>query len=149
MLVLQTVSGPQYFQKHGKSLNLLTAEAGIGSRGQFRYHSPRGSTATRLFREGVDEQLISDQTRRRSTSALRRHKRADSNLKQTVSDTIQGNLPETSQSGVGVNAQSYTVVAVDSRAISGDDISDIKKVKLGYDNIIININGGNFNMHFD
>ena len=98
-------------------VKVLTDEAGIGSRGKFSNHSLRASTATRLFRDGVDEQLIAEQTGHRSTSALRRYKRADSNLKQTVSDIIQGNIPDTSQSGVGVNAQSSTVVAVDSRAI--------------------------------
>ena len=49
----------------------MMTEAGLGDKGHFTNHSLRASTATRLFRGGVDEQLIAGQTGHRSLKALR------------------------------------------------------------------------------
>lgn len=52
-------------------------------------HSLRATTATRLFRENVPEQLIMEQTGHRST-AVHSYKRASADQKRKVSRALQG-----------------------------------------------------------
>ena len=59
--------------------------------GYFTNHSLRASAATRLFNEGVDEQLICEQTGHRS-SAVRAYKRTSLDQKEKVSDIVNGNV---------------------------------------------------------
>ena len=56
----------------------IMSQAGI--EGNFRNHSLRKACATRLFRKGVDPQLIAEQTGPRS-SAITKYKKTDLRLK--------------------------------------------------------------------
>ena len=56
-----------------------------GIEGHFRNHSTRKSTCTRLFQEGVDPQLIKEQTGHKS-EAVMRYKKSNLAIKKQVSD---------------------------------------------------------------
>ena len=65
----------------------------IGLTGRRTNHSLRASTATRLFEQGVDEQLICEKTGHRSV-AVRGYKRTSSNQLNTLSNLLYGNVKE-------------------------------------------------------
>ncbi|ESO87023.1 hypothetical protein LOTGIDRAFT_154505 [Lottia gigantea] len=65
-----------------------------GLTGLYTNHSLRATYATRLFRCGVDEQLIAKTTGHRS-NAIRQYKRADTIQDAIVSKVIQTNMPST------------------------------------------------------
>jgi hypothetical protein len=57
--------------------------------GFYSNHSLRATCATRLFEQGVDEQLIAQKTGHRS-NAIRGYKRPSANQEKEVSEIIQG-----------------------------------------------------------
>lgn len=61
---------------------------GAGLDGFYTNHSLRATAATRLFEEGVDEQLISEKTGHRST-AVRSYKRTSNQQQEHISDLVQ------------------------------------------------------------
>ena len=69
----------------GKYIQTMMEEAGI--EGHFRNHSTRKSTCTRLFQEGVDPQLIKEQTGHKS-EAVMRYKKSNLAMKKQVSDML-------------------------------------------------------------
>ncbi|KAL5007210.1 hypothetical protein ScPMuIL_016016 [Solemya velum] len=68
-----------------KTVPRLCEEAGL--EGFFTNHSLRASCASRLFENGVDEQLITERTGHRSL-AIRQYKRTSNKLVRCVSDTV-------------------------------------------------------------
>lgn len=60
----------------------------VGEVGRYTPHSLRATNATRLFQQGVPEQLIMEQTGH-SSLAVRSYKRTTTDLKQTVSKVLQ------------------------------------------------------------
>lgn len=64
----------------------LCEKAGIS--GYKTNHSLRVTTATRLFKEGVDEQLIMERTGHRSTDGVRSYKRSCMEQQETVSHIL-------------------------------------------------------------
>ena len=59
-----------------------------GFKGFYYNHSLRVTTATRLFNEGVDEQLIMARTGHSSTDGVRAYKRTSDKLKELTSDVL-------------------------------------------------------------
>jgi hypothetical protein len=59
-----------------------------GYTGKFTLHSLRATCATRLFRQGVEEQLIQEVTGH-SSEAVREYKRTDDVMKEHVSNMLQ------------------------------------------------------------
>ncbi|KAL5012557.1 hypothetical protein ScPMuIL_011108 [Solemya velum] len=68
-----------------KTVPRLCEEAGL--EGYFTNHSLRASCASRLFENGVDEQLIMERTGHRSL-AVRQYKRTSNKLVRSVSDIV-------------------------------------------------------------
>ena len=68
-----------------KYIQKMMEEGGI--EGHFRNHSTRKSTCTRLFQEGVDPQLIKEQTGHKS-EAVMRYKKSNLAMKKQVSDML-------------------------------------------------------------
>ena len=69
----------------GKYIQTMMAAGGI--EGYFRNHSTRKSTCTRLFQQGVDPQLIKEQTGHKS-EAIMRYKKSNLAMKKQVSDML-------------------------------------------------------------
>ena len=53
-------------------------------------HSLRVTLATRLFKEGIDEQLIMAKTGHRSTDGVRSYKRVSKEQLELISNVVQG-----------------------------------------------------------
>ena len=68
-----------------KYIQKMMEEGGI--EGHFRNHSTRKSTCTRLFQEGIDPQLIKEQTGHKS-EAVMRYKKSNLAMKKQVSDML-------------------------------------------------------------
>ncbi|KAK6180908.1 hypothetical protein SNE40_008873 [Patella caerulea] len=86
-----------------------------GFKGFFTNHSLRATCATRLFRSGVDEQLIAKTTGHRS-NAIRAYKRSNTAQEAFVNSVIQG------------QSSSSTTVQSSKRPLSDDpDTSDGKR----------------------
>ena len=66
---------------------LMTA---AGLEGHYSNHSLRRIAATRLFEAGVDEQLIMLRTGHSTTSGVRSYKRVSEQLKEVISDILNG-----------------------------------------------------------
>ena len=140
-------------------VSTIMKEGGLYDQGHFTNHSLRASTATRLFRKGVDEQLIAEQTGHRSLSALRRYKRPDLNLKAAVSDVLQGKMPirgvtprETRDKSPITETVTAQARLPESDKKSTNDCSEAKRLRLESmatsEKCTLNIYGGNFNLHF-
>ena len=65
-----------------------------GIKGYKTNHSLRVSLATRLFQNGVDEQLIMAKTGHRSTDSVRKYKRVGNDQVQMLSQVAQGQVPQ-------------------------------------------------------
>ena len=82
-----------WYQKVPVGHNVLSNTVGrlckaAGFNGHYTNHSLRATTATRLFESGIDEQLIMQRTRHRSTDAVRSYKRVTENLKEVTSSVL-------------------------------------------------------------
>ena len=78
--------------------------------GFFTNHSLRATCATRMFRSGVDEQLICQRTGHRS-SAVRAYKRPCEDQMRAISNVIQGKRPCVATSTVSVNPDKEEVTS--------------------------------------
>ncbi len=56
-------------------------------------HSLRATTATRLYLNGVDEQLVMERTGHRSIEGIRSYKRTSSDQQENISDLLHGKKP--------------------------------------------------------
>ncbi|XP_064403277.1 zinc finger MYM-type protein 2-like [Halichondria panicea] len=56
-------------------------------------HSLRATTATRLYSNGVDEQLVMERTGHRSIEGIRSYKRTSSEQQENISDLLNGKKP--------------------------------------------------------
>ena len=72
----------------------LMKEAGYD--GYYTNYTLRVTTATRLFDEGVDEQLIVDRTGHSSTDGVSTYKRTSDKLKELTSDVLNCGTKSTS-----------------------------------------------------
>ena len=87
-------SGMAWFSKqpigHNKLHTMISSictTAGIG--GYKTNHSLRATSATRLYHEGIDEQLIMERTGHRSIEGIRVYKRTDEQQEKTISNLLQ------------------------------------------------------------
>ena len=76
-----------------KTIGRMCKTAGI--QGFKTNHSLRVSLATRLFQNGIDEQLIMTKTGHRSTDGVRKYKRVGNDQLQMLSQVAQGQVPQT------------------------------------------------------
>ena len=74
-----------------KTVKLMCEKAGIT--GCHTNHSLRASTATHLYEQGIDEQLICEKTGHRSV-AVRGYKCTSSNQLKELSNVLYGNIGE-------------------------------------------------------
>ena len=109
----------------------LTDAAGFV--GNFTCHSFRATVASRLFENGIDEQLIQEQTGHSST-AVRRYKRTSDSLKRKVSNVLQNEdcskkaKDETSITEPCLHASTSTKEDTDSHVeININKVNDIVK----------------------
>ena len=56
-------------------------------------HSLRATTATRLYSEGIDEQLVMERTGHRSIEGVQSYKRTFSEQQENISDILNGKKP--------------------------------------------------------
>ena len=61
-------------------------------------HSLRATTATRLYVEGIDEQLVMERTGHRSIEGVRSYKRTSSEQQENISDILNGKKPRITDS---------------------------------------------------
>ena len=124
----------------------IMQDGGLANDGNFSNHSLRASTATRLFRDGVDEQLIQEQTGHRSVGALRKYKRTDDALKEAVSDVLQGKSISDGLHGGSKcqNDPGETKLKTDS-CTPAEPVA--KRTKNFTDGVTLNIYGGNVDVN--
>ena len=95
-------------------------------------HSLRATAASRLYHEGIDEQIIQELTGHRSV-AVREYKRTSNELKRRVSDIISGNSSSASSS-----SKVSTVTVNQNHDDDDDDENSRKKTKCA--TIVVNVN---------
>jgi hypothetical protein len=80
-------------------------------------HSLRATTATRLYSEGVDEQLVMERTGHRSIEGIRSYKRTSSEQQENISDILNGKKPCLDE-GPTTNMQSLVPTSSNSPTVS-------------------------------
>ena len=99
-----------------KTVNRLCVKGGVG--GYKSNHSLRVTAATRLFHNGIDEQLIMERTGHRSSDGVRAYKRTCPKQHEELSDVLQG-VPSSKKPKRDVaNANSENATATDSKVAS-------------------------------
>ena len=135
----------------GKYIQTMMAAAKI--EGHFRNHSTRKSTCTRLFQEGVDPQLIKEQTGHKS-EAVMRYKKSNLAMKKQVSDMLNV-LPKEMdairnsqerllkvESKANGEVQSENSDKVEKKVAAQDTKPAIKHVDGGRDSVVLDTKKG-------
>ena len=123
--------------KLGKIVIEIMSDAGID--GYFTNHSLRATTATRLFRANIAEQLIMEQTGHRS-NAITAYKRSSNEQKVKLSSVLQLQKPE-SDTSEPASARKAVKRKQDTNNTTSDfSVSLAKHIHLEHCNVTFNVN---------